>query len=148
MPLACVDILFENAKGEILYGFRKIEPYKDVWALLGGRLLYRENLLQAARRIGREYGLRFSELYLVGVFPISFPTRSDLPIALAALNASGRVEADGFEFSKFTWSKRTPPSLGSNYARMVSEWRRKRESREYLKLSTITDRTPHKSGSM
>ena len=148
MPLACVDVIFEDAKRGILYGLREIGPYRGVWALPGGRLLYRESLLQAGRRVGLEYGLRFRELYLVGVFPISFPRRSDVSIALAAVQVSGRAEADGFEFSKFVWSRRIPPRLGLNYARMVAEWRRKRESREYLKLSIISARTPHKNGSV
>jgi hypothetical protein len=32
--------------------------------------------LDGARRIANEYGLSFSRLYEIGVFPVKFPTRS------------------------------------------------------------------------
>jgi hypothetical protein len=55
----------------------------------GGRMLYREDLSSAARRIAQEYGLEFKRLHLVGVFPVSFPNRSDVTVVLAALTVSG-----------------------------------------------------------
>jgi len=145
IPIACADIIFENLKGEILYGRREIEPYKGVRALPGGRLLYRESLTHVAGRIADEYGLMFGRLFLVGVFPVSFPRRSDVSVALAAVPARGNARVDGFEFSKFIWLKRAPRGIGLNYGKMISEWLSKRESREYLRLSVIPRTAPRKT---
>jgi ADP-ribose pyrophosphatase YjhB (NUDIX family) len=55
MPLPCIDVIFQREDQSILYGWRLLSPYNNVWALLGGRLLYRENLAQCAKRIAREW---------------------------------------------------------------------------------------------
>ena len=73
MPVPCVDLILQRPNDSILYGWRLISPYRNVWALVGGRMLRGENLLQSASRIAREYGLRVGRLYLNGVFPVNFP---------------------------------------------------------------------------
>jgi ADP-ribose pyrophosphatase YjhB (NUDIX family) len=137
MPIACVDLIFEREDRSILYGWRVIRPYSGTWALVGGRLLHRENLIACARRIAREYGLGFRDLYLVGVFPITFPGRSDLVVSLAALGPTGDATVDNVEFSKFVWSRRVPSRLGMNYRRMLSKWVAARESRAFLQLNKV-----------
>jgi len=94
MPIACVDMIFEREDRSILYGWRIISPYSRTWALPGGRLLHRENLIACAKRIAREYGLGFGNLYLVGVFPTTFSRRSDLVVSLAALRPTGDATVD------------------------------------------------------
>lgn len=142
IPLVCVDIIFQRKDHSILLGWRIIEPYGNVWALPGGRMLYREDLRNAAQRIARAYGLRFGNLYLVGVFPVSFRNRSDVSVALAATHPSGTPTPDGFEFTKFKWTKTVPRRSGANYRRMISKWKQARKSREFLKLNRIS---PHVS---
>jgi len=137
IPLACVDIVFQREDRSILLGWRLIEPYRGVWALPGGRILYRDDLLLSARRIARRYGLRFRRLYLVGVFPINFPIRSDVSIALAALDISGGPKPDGYEFSEFAWVKDLPPNCGANYRRMVIKWRLASRSKDFLRVSRV-----------
>ena len=100
-------------------------------------MLYRENLLQSAKRITAEYGLRFRRVHLVGVYPVYFPSRSDVSIALAAPNVSGEPKVDGLEFSEFAWFKNPPCGTGANYRRMVLDWIRKRSSKAYLHLSKL-----------
>jgi len=137
IPVPCVDIIFERPDGSILYGWRLITPYRQVWALLGGRILWRESLRQCAFRIAKEYGLGLGRLYLNGVFPVSFPNRSDVVISLAARRISGQPRVDGVEFSKFTWSRKPPSRLGHNYLRMVTNWNRVRRATDYLKLNRL-----------
>jgi len=108
-----------------------------VWALPGGRMLRRESLKEAAIRIAKEYGLGFGRLYLVGVFPVSFATRSDISIAMAALDVRGQPIVDDVEFSKFKWSKNPPRNLGTNYRRMVSKWLHGSMSDDFLRLNKI-----------
>jgi ADP-ribose pyrophosphatase YjhB (NUDIX family) len=137
MSIPCVDMIFQRQDGSILFGWRLIKPYGNVWALPGGRILRGENLLQCAARIGKEYGLSFERLYLNGVFPINFQRRVDIPICLAARQVSGDPLVDDFEFSKFIWRKNPPTQAGTNYVLMVSKWQRASTSREFLGLNRL-----------
>lgn len=137
IPIACVDVLLENSKGEILLGWRKISPYGNVWATPGGRILRGESLRNAAHRILREYGLRGGNFFLVGVFPVKFPTRADVAICVATNKPSGHPVADGYEFSSFKWTRTVPTKTGSNYAKMILRWRVLRRNAQALRLATI-----------
>ena len=137
LPLVCVDVVFQRDDLSILYGWRLINPYNDVWALPGGRIWHGESIKQCARRIAKEYGLRFEELCLIGVFPIKFPKRSDISIAVAASQVSGEPKVDGFEFSRFAWMKAPPRRLGANYRRMISKWQDASESKDFLELNRV-----------
>ena len=137
IPLACADIIFERQDRSILYGYRIIQPYRNVWALIGGIILYGENLRHVATRIGHEYGLSFQDLYQVGVFPSTFRTRSTVTVALAATNATGEPIVDGKEFSKMRWSSTMPAGLGGSYKKMILKWSKTRRSRNFLTLNKI-----------
>lgn len=100
-------------------------------------MLYHESLFGSAARIASEYGMSFNKLHLVGVYPTFFPRRSDVAIAIAAVDISGKPTADGFEFSQFRWLRQPPAGIGANYRRMVCDWKRKRKSRTYLELSSV-----------
>lgn len=123
IPIPCVDIILENRKGEILLGWRKIPPYQNVWALPGGRVLRGETIHHTVERILEEYGLAAGKLYLVGVFPIKFPTRADFPICLASTQPRGVPHPDTMEFSSFKWTRRLPSKIGANYRKMILKWR-------------------------
>ncbi len=137
LPIACVDIIFQQRDGSILYGYRIIGPYKNVWALPGGRMLHGENLQQAAGRIAKEYGMRIRELYLVGVFPMSFDVRHDVTIALASPCPKGDPVADIKELSKVIWSEKPPIRTGANYRKMISKWNIALSSKTFLKLNRL-----------
>jgi len=122
IPIPCVDIILQNPSGEILLGWRRILPYRNVWALPGGRLFRGEDLQTAARRILSEYSISANHLYFVGVFPIRFPSRSDVSICVASRHPSGEAEPDGMEFSRFHWTRKLPSRLGANYRRMIQRW--------------------------
>jgi len=136
LPIATLDILFER-DGKVLYGFRKIPPYRNVWAFPGGRILIGEKLSDTIRRVSSEYGLKVGKAYLVGVFPITFRTRSDVPISVAAPDPDGEPRVDGFEFSSFAWLAAPPKRLGANYRRMLEKWRMMKENRKALGLHSV-----------
>ncbi|MGA3110153.1 MAG: NUDIX domain-containing protein [Candidatus Bathyarchaeia archaeon] len=137
MPIPCVDIIFQRPDSRILYGWRLISPYRNLWALLGGRIFRGEGLLQCASRIAKEYGLTFDQLYLNGVFPVNFPKRSDIVISLVANYISGEPRVDKFEFSKFTWSRTPPKRLGKNYLLMVRRWNHVTESKNFIRRNRL-----------
>ena len=93
----------------------------------------------AANRILSEYGLTARNLFLVGVFPVKFPTRADVTICLASNKPAGRPIADGHEFSSFRWVKQVPSKTGANYVRMILRWRLLRRSLQALRFAKITN---------
>jgi len=137
MSIPCVDVLLENPRGEILLGWRQIPPYKDVWALPGGRVGKGEQLQATARRILAEYGLAAREFYLVGVFPMKFPTRSDFPVCVAARYPRGEASPDCMEFSSFYWTRQLPKGLGANYRRMITQWCKIKRKPEILRFNRL-----------
>jgi ADP-ribose pyrophosphatase YjhB (NUDIX family) len=136
LPIATLDVIFER-DGKILYGYRRIAPYRNVWAFIGGRILFGEGLVDSVQRISSEYGLRPRKAYLVGVFPITFKSRSDVAIAIAALEIDGEPQVDGYEFSSFVWRETPPKRLGVNYRRMLEKWGSIRKSEETLRLMSL-----------
>jgi ADP-ribose pyrophosphatase YjhB (NUDIX family) len=136
LPIATLDIIFER-DNKILYGYRRIAPYRNVWAFIGGRILFGEGLADCIHRISSEYGLQTKKAYLVGVFPIAFRSRSDVAIAVAAPEVQGEPLVDGFEFSSFIWRGTPPERLGANYRRMLEKWRLMRENKGILSIMLL-----------
>jgi ADP-ribose pyrophosphatase YjhB (NUDIX family) len=137
MPIPCVDVILQKTCGEVLLGWRQIPPYRNVWALPGGRLLRGEDLRAAAKRIIAEYSLSAHDLYFVGVFPIRFPSRSDVPICVASMHPSGQAQPNGREFSSFRWTQKLPSRLGANYRRMIMRWRLITRKPQILQFSKL-----------
>jgi len=137
MPIPCVDVILEDSKTRVLLGWRQIPPYRNVWALPGGRIGKSEPLQTAARRILAEYGLSARDLFLVGVFPIRFPSRSDLPVCIAAKRPKGQARVDGTEFSGFRWTRELPRGLGANYRRMIARWNKMKRNPQVLQFNRL-----------
>ena len=137
IPIACVDVLVENGRGDVLLGWRRIRPYKDVWALPGGRLMKGEKLKAAATRILDEYGLIVGDMFLVGVFPVKFPSRADVSICIAGVYCNGDPKPDGKEFSSFSWTKKVPKGIGANYRRMIGRWRAMKKKPDVTKFDRL-----------
>ena len=53
VPRLCVDLIIRNDSG-VLMTLRDIEPYKDLWHLPGGTVLYGETIEAAAKRVARQ----------------------------------------------------------------------------------------------
>ncbi len=76
-PLVSIDLIFENAAGEILVGLRENEPAKGTWFIPGGRILKDERITEAFERIVKgELGLdiNYEIAEFVGVFEHLYPT--------------------------------------------------------------------------
>lgn len=137
MPIPCLDVILEDSEGKVLFGWRQIPPYRNVWALPGGRVGKGERLQVAAQRILAEYGLAAQDLFMVGVFPVRFPSRSDLTVCLAARGLKGEARPDGDEFSSFRWTTRLPSGVGANYRRMILQWNRIKHDVQVLRFLKI-----------
>jgi 8-oxo-dGTP diphosphatase len=129
MPIPCVDIIVHTTfkrRTRVLLGYRKIYPYKDYWAIPGGRIAKGESLHDTADRQMKEIGLRPADDYkLVGVYPVNFKRRSDVSVCLSTRLVSRQEPQPTKELVRYTWRRLNdlPVRLGSNYRRMLRDFK-------------------------
>jgi colanic acid biosynthesis protein WcaH len=71
LPILCVDVVIQNAKGEYLLVKRNNEPKKGHWWPVGGRVLKGETLEQAViRKVKEETSLDVSAARVIGYFEL------------------------------------------------------------------------------
>ncbi len=71
LPILCVDIIAQNSAGEYLLIKRANEPKKDVWWVIGGRVLKGETLNEAVKRkVKEETALDVTDLKPIGYFEL------------------------------------------------------------------------------
>ena len=124
MPIPCVDTIVWT-EHRFLMGWRTIQPYKNVWALPGGRITRGESFSQTAIRQCRESGLTIHKPYFVGVYPVRLLSRHDIAICMAAEWRSGNPTPTP-ELSRYAWFEadrldRIKP-IGANYKKMLRDW--------------------------
>ena len=137
LPIACVDVIVSNTDGAVLLGWRVIRPYVNVWALPGGRLRIGEDLRKAAQRVLFCHKIFARDFYLVGVFPVRFPSRFDVSMCVAASGYSGKPIPDGMEFTAVRWFKTPPTRTGKNYREMIKKWHEIRRLPELIKFNQL-----------
>jgi ADP-ribose pyrophosphatase YjhB (NUDIX family) len=108
-----------------------------VWALPGGRIYVGEDLTEAVQRILSPHNITASDFFLVGVFPVAFPSRFDVSICVAARHFSGAPVPDGIEFTKVRWFKALPKRTGTNYRRMIEKWRQAKGLMQVVKFNRV-----------
>lgn len=130
MPIPCVDVVIER-QSKVLIGFRAIPPYRNVWALPGGRILKHEYPKDTVRRTLDEIGVTARIRNFVGLFPVMFPRhalkRYDITLCYKAEWIAGDPKP-GSELLRFRWVSpgRLPTHIGANYRRMIREALRRR----------------------
>ena len=80
MPIFCGDFLIFAEKKYLLIK-RKVQPVKDVYWVIGGRLRYKETMVELAERVMmQEIGRSFTDFKIIGFSNYFFP---DVPDARA-----------------------------------------------------------------
>jgi len=129
MPVPCVDTIIHR-HNQVLLGRRTILPYRNVWALIGGRMRHGETFPDTSIRNCLESGLTVKQPKYLGIFPVKFPKgRHDLTICMTAEYAKGGPQPT-HELSKYIWTRKTDLNrigpIGGNYLKMLKAWQRKR----------------------
>jgi hypothetical protein len=96
-----------------------------------------EGLVKAARRVLSSHSLAANDFYLVGVFPVGFPSRFDISICVATESFSGTPIPDGTEFAKIQWFRNLPKRTGKNYVEMIEKWRKLRKSAQARRINHL-----------
>jgi len=123
MPIPCVDLICINDNGEILWGWRRIPPLNNRWALLGGRIIRGESPLETAQRQAKHYGISYQKLMLNGIFSWNSKARCDVTINFVALGARGNG-CPREEFTKLEWKKEIPEPSIPIHRQAVKQWRK------------------------
>ena len=123
MPIPCVDLVVEK-DAKVLLGFRMIRPYRNVWALPGGRIRKHEYPQETAERNLREIGISAEPEGFIGVFPVKFPRDPDRRYDITLCYRYKWVRGDPMdtpELARPRWfpPKRLPPRTGINYRKMI-----------------------------
>ena len=124
MPIPCVDVIVSRDR-EFLMGWRKIPPYRNVWALVGGRMIRGESFAETSARHCKKSGLEVQSVRFLGVYPVKFPSRHDITMCMTAQWKKGTPLAND-EFSRYRWFKnrevRDIRPVGANYRKMLKDW--------------------------
>jgi ADP-ribose pyrophosphatase YjhB (NUDIX family) len=123
MPIPCVDVIVQK-ESKVLLGFRAIDPYRNVWALPGGRILKHEYPEDAVRRTLHELGVNSRIRNFVGVFPVMFPRHALKRYDITLCYRTDWVEGEpkrSTELLRFKWfsPRKLPKNTGANYRRMI-----------------------------
>ena len=117
MPIFCIDFLI-SYRDKYLLIKRKEEPLKNIFWVIGGRILFRETIEDAAKRIQqREIGKHFSNFKEIGFSNYFFHDNPDsrathTPTLLFQISVQKifypKIDK---QHSDFIWSKEIPNEL-------------------------------------
>ena len=123
MPIPCVDVIVEK-DGKVLLGFCTIRPYRNVWALPGGRIRKHEYPQDTVERNLHEIGISAELEHFIGVFPVRFPRdpdkRYDITLCYRYRWIGGDPTSTS-ELVRLEWFSptRLPTRTGANYRKMI-----------------------------
>lgn len=120
LPILCVDVVAQNARGEYLLIKRANEPKKDEWWVIGGRVLKGETLEEAAiRKVREELGQQVRNMRPIGYFelvngknPFGLPSQYHAVSVVFATVIDDRqpITLDN-QSLKFKFAKELPPDF-------------------------------------
>jgi ADP-ribose pyrophosphatase YjhB (NUDIX family) len=132
VPISCIDSVIEYGDKGVIMVRRKLEPYKDMWALPGLRLLRGETDKEAIKRIVRdELGLEVdpSTAEELGSFNAEFGTRQDISRAfILRVSADQEIKPNSSHFSEVVIvpPAESPQPMGEMYQYFLSLYRGKK----------------------
>lgn len=99
--LTCVDLIYKNAQGQVLLGYRNNKPAQDTWFVPGGAVRKHEGILEAVGRVTRNEigtGVSFSEFYAIAEhnYPDNFAEKEGVPSNFIVLAFSCVLESEEF----------------------------------------------------
>lgn len=105
VPRLCVDLAVKNSQG-ILLTLRSIPPWKNMWHLPGGTVLFGETLEQAVKRVAKEE-LGVEVKVIKSFSPIEWPGKTVIGVHAVSIPhlvkiTKGKIklnnQARGFKF--------------------------------------------------
>ncbi|MBW7955789.1 NUDIX domain-containing protein [Patescibacteria group bacterium] len=129
MPIPTFDLIIEYGDQGVLVVKRKIEPYKNVWALPGLRMFKGESIDDTLKRIAKqEVGLHIDvkQKVLVGQFVGKFSTennRQDISTCYAVrVSSSQSLKINEAHFSRHQFVRTVPKPIGAMYKQYLNTY--------------------------
>jgi len=117
MPIFCIDFLI-SFQNKYLLIQRNEEPLKNSYWVIGGRLMFKETIKDAAKRIQeREIGIYFSNFKEIGFSNYFFPNKKDsrathTPTILFHISVNKIFNPRlNNQHSNFMWTENIPKEL-------------------------------------
>lgn len=122
VPRLCVDLVISDRRGELL-GYRLISPWKNLWCLPGGTVLFGESLQEAAVRIAKaETGLKVKVIKYLGYMEfleeVKLAKRHSVSLAFLCHPVSGRLQ-DSWQGKRLTFFKRPPAGTVPQHKKLL-----------------------------
>lgn len=120
VPRLCVDLIIQTKEGVVLTK-RDIKPYKGMWHLPGGTVLFRESIKSASTRIAKEeVGIKIKVKKVLGV--LEFPREPNgfhaVSLGLLAIIASGKLRGS-FQAEKVQIFRQIPKNTISGHKKFL-----------------------------
>lgn len=120
VPRLCVDLIIQTKEGIVLTK-RDIRPYKGMWHLPGGTVLFRESIKSASSRIAKEeVGIKIKIEKVLGV--MEFPREPNgfhaVSLGLLAVIASGKPRGS-FQAKKVQTFRQIPKNTISGHKKFL-----------------------------
>lgn len=123
IPRLCVDIVIKNKDG-VLLSWRDIQPAKNTWHLPGGRVYFRETLVNAVKRIAKqEVGLKVAPRKILGVIEYTKEVqnghkRHTVGVVFQATPTGGNLKGSS-QAKKIEFFKKLPPKTLQFHAKFL-----------------------------
>lgn len=148
-PAPCVDIIVLNEKDEILLAKRSIEPQRDYWGIIGGRMEVGDNNIESAaqREVAEETGLDVEITHLVDVLadskfdPLADPRFYAVQVVYLARKTGGSLRSTP-EAGEFKWlplEKIEKERLAFNHSYIISDYKKRKDKLIPAKRSFFSD---------
>jgi len=121
-----VDAIIHSQK-KILLIKRNVEPFKNCWCLVGGKVRYGERIEDALKReVKEEVGLKVKVERFIGFFddPKRDPRWHSISLAFEVKPLSKKVEIDKKEVLEARWFEvnRLPKKIGFDHKKIIKRW--------------------------
>ncbi|MBI5229781.1 MAG: NUDIX hydrolase [Candidatus Magasanikbacteria bacterium] len=133
-PVAKVDVILTNERGEVLLTRRAVEPFKDFWDIPGGTLEYTDASAEegARREIREELGIECALTRLVGVYsdPARDPRYHIVALIYAGVIKEGAIHL-GPHTTEYQWSAldALPADIGFDHRIILEDYKKDARAR-------------------
>ena len=123
IPILCVDLVFRRGHETLLIE-RSIPPCKGMWCLIGGRVLYGEQVLEAVKRQAlQEAGLEIKVESYIGFYdrPDRDSAKHSISLTFLVTPKEGGELSSGPEADDIRWfdAETCPAELGFDHLEML-----------------------------
>lgn len=124
VPRLCVDLAIKTDQGLVLTK-RSISPFKNTWHFPGGRVLYRESIPEAIKRIANnEIGVQVEIKKLIGYLEVLKDGKfvHSVSMVFEIKVKRGKITVDRIQAKKVKAFKKLPPNTHPYHRKFIEKY--------------------------